>query len=139
LSRVFSETIPVESKSAFDVVDVTEAIRQIVERSEIQDGILNVFCIHTSCVVSAFDDEKGIMEDLEDALEILVPKDRSYKHKSYRRNAYTHVRALIAGQMNVTVPIIDGKLKLGRYQKILFIELDGPRKRRKLVTQIIGD
>jgi len=133
------------------MIDVTEDVLGVVERSGVANGIAVVYSPHTTCAVLINEPEDGFQGDLEDLLERLVPSENAYyRHDdldvrtqgieedtaSYP-NGHSHCRSslLTASQ---TIPIVDGKLMLGRWQRVFFCELDRSRP-RKVLFQVLGE
>jgi secondary thiamine-phosphate synthase enzyme len=134
------------------MIDVTDDVIEVVERSEIRNGMALVYSPHTTCAVLINEPEDGFHSDFEDLLERLVPADEStyYRHDdlSIRTqgveedtalypNGHSHCRSGILASSQ-TIPIVDGRLTLGRWQRIFFCELDRSRP-RKVLIQVIGE
>jgi secondary thiamine-phosphate synthase enzyme len=133
-------TVPTEQTQ--QVVDVTDQVAVAVGRSDVDDGVVLVFCPHTSCGLALNEDEIGFHDDLSSVLEEVAPRGRSWVHDDLarrtqnltpgvpeRRNGWSHVRALLATTPSLTLPVADGRLAVGRWQRILLVEFDGPRSR----------
>ena len=134
----------IETVAAEVVVDVTAHLESFVERSGVVYGVLVVHTLHTTTAVVVNENEPLLHEDLLVQLERLAPRGRAYAHDDERRrvvnrqdaertNGHAHCRALLLGS-SVSLPIVDGRLQLGRWQRVLFIELDGPQERRLVAT-----
>ena len=84
--------------------------------------------------------ESGLVQDMQDAMERLYPKDLDYEH--HKRwgdgNGYSHIRASFVGP-SLTVPVVDGALVLGTWQQIVFLEFDNKPRTREVVVQVVGD
>ncbi|MFQ5975430.1 MAG: secondary thiamine-phosphate synthase enzyme YjbQ [Candidatus Hydrothermarchaeales archaeon] len=96
-----------------------------------------IFSRHTTTSIGINENEPRIVKDYEDVLEKLVPKSVGYRHDSIDSNAHAHIKSLLLGAGEI-VPIEDGRLCLGTWQSIFFIELDGPRMRTVMV-KVIGE
>ncbi len=118
-----------------EVIDITEEVRKAVKKlSEGKSGIAVVFTFHTTTALTVNEAESGLMKDLIDALFSIVPK-MNYLHNRIDNNAEAHIIASIVGN-SVVLPVSDGELTLGTWQRVLFLELDGPRKRKVYVKFI---
>lgn len=140
-----------EDVDFFSITDFTDDSHQWVLESKIQNGLLTVQSMHTTCVVSMNElDEPCLLGDLTVQLRESVPKTKSYLHNSgirtknlcedddkCDRNADAHIKASLYGSASQTVIIRDGKPLFGKWQRLCFIDFDGPRDRRVMV-QIIG-
>ena len=135
-----------------DLIDVTQDVRGAVDKSGVQNGVAVVYTPHTTCTVLINERESGFFEDFSERLEELVPKEGPYyRHDdlSIRTegleddphdvpNGHSHVRAALLSSSSQAIPIVDGDLLLGRYQKVFFCELDRSRP-RKVFIQVIGE
>ncbi|ATW88951.1 secondary thiamine-phosphate synthase enzyme [Halohasta litchfieldiae] len=117
--------LTVETDAKTTSVDITDRVAETIPADV--DGVCTVFVRHTTAGVIVNENERRLREDLANALEALVP-DEGWSHDALDGNADSHVRAMLLGE-HVTVPVQNGKLGLGRWQSILFMECDGPRTR----------
>jgi len=116
-----------------ELVDITGQVTSLVAQSDQEDGLCHVYVAHaTAAIVVNENDDPNICVDLLDALDRLVPAG-IWRHDRVDGNAASHIQAAMLGPSE-TIPIIDGKLALGRWQAIMLAELDGPRERRIIVT-----
>ncbi|MDO8526380.1 MAG: secondary thiamine-phosphate synthase enzyme YjbQ [Deltaproteobacteria bacterium] len=125
-----------------EFIDITEKVRLILESSLIQNGQLTVITQHTTTAIIINEKETGLQKDMLRFLNRIVPKSGDYEHDltpiDGRINAHSHLQSLLLTTSQV-VPVIDGKLKLGAWQSIFFVELDGPRPNRQVILQILGE
>lgn len=137
---VFTRNLPVLSEGGFYSAVITEQVRGVVRDSGIQQGVAFVFYRHTSGSVVIIEHETGILVDLQDVLEKLLPMDGEYTHhrRGYDVNGAAHLRTALLG-VSVHVPVIDGDLGLGEFQEIVVLDMDPPRRERKVIVQIIGE
>ncbi len=127
--------IEIKTSKRIEIVDITERVREIVESQDVVDGIALVYTKHTTTAVVVNENESGLKEDILKVLEKLIPSRAGYMHDRIDNNADSHLRAILMGN-SVVIPITNGKLDLGTWQRILFVELDGPRVRRVVVKVI---
>ena len=141
--------VPVPTSAATELVDVTDAVSAAVAGSGIDRGCAQVFCPHTSCGLSVTELEDGLHADLRTLLDELAPPDRAYHHDDLvrrtqnlepgeRPNGWSHLRALLVTQPSVVLPVVGGELRLGTWQRLFLVELDGPRLVRRLHVQAWG-
>jgi len=137
---VVTERIPVKTGGEVDIVDLTDDVEKIVENSGLRKGIVTVFVPGSTGALTTIEYEPGLLHDLPQALERIAPRDMVYEHEKrwHDGNGHSHVRASILGP-GLTVPFEDGKLTLGTWQQIVFVELDVRSRTRDLVVQIIGE
>jgi secondary thiamine-phosphate synthase enzyme len=133
-ARVFRQRITLRSAAPVVVLDVTEQIREILRKADVEDGLLVVHSLHTTCALFVNEFQAALIEDLKAMLRRLVADNGRFKHNDSRYsdcergNASAHLRAALLGH-SVILGISGGELSLGRFQSILFAELDGPRSR----------
>ncbi len=120
-----------------ELIDINDKIQEILNKFKVKEGICTVFCKHaTGAIVINENYDPNICLDLIDALNDLIPSGK-WRHDKIDGNADAHIKASILGP-HETIPIKDGKLQLGQWQSIMFVELDGPRDNRIVVVQVIG-
>lgn len=123
----------IETKKRTEVIDLTEKIKNVVKEWQ-RSGLINIFCPHTTAGLTIQENyDPSVKEDILLTLEKLVPKNYSYRH--LEGNADAHIKSVLCG-VSLNIPVEDGKLLLGRWQGILFLELDGPREREIFLTFI---
>ncbi len=132
------------------VTDITDEVQDIVRQSGIQDGICSVYSPHTTCSVRVNEWERGFLEDFAVLLKRLVPTEHYYAHDDWDRrtenvceedmeigNGHAHCMSMLLGPAGESIPVRDGELALGQWQRVLFLELDRARDRRWL-AQVVG-
>ncbi len=129
--------IEINTSRRVEVIDITSDVQKEVEKSGVEDGIAVVYTPHTTTAIVINENEPGLKKDMIFVLDKLVPKGAGYMHDEIDNNADSHLRAMLLGN-SVVVPITNGRLELGTWQRILFLELDGPRSRRVIVKVIEG-
>ena len=121
----------VQSKAQQEVIDITEEVA--AHAASVGDGTLHLFTPHTTCAVTILTSEAGIAEDLLTVLDGLVPQTRSYVHDS-ADHVRAHVLSALVGP-SVPVPVRAGRLGLGQFQRVVLLELEGPRERAVEVSR----
>ncbi|MQF82799.1 YjbQ family protein [SAR202 cluster bacterium AD-802-E10_MRT_200m] len=145
--KVFSITLTVESSKAPEFIDISEEVFAAVKDSGVRMGFVIVFSRHTTAAIKINELEPLLLKDMEDFLERLSPKDGSYRHNDFSirtvnmnedecPNGHAHCQHL-ALTSSETIPIVDGQVSLGNWQRIFMIELDRPRS-REVLFQVIG-
>ena len=130
------EVISISTSKRQELVDITESVASIVKKSKIKEGICHIFIMHsTAAIIINENYDPNICLDLLDALNELIPKGK-WRHDKIDGNADAHIKASILGPSEM-IPIKDGKLQLGRWQSVVFCELDGPRSNRKIIVAIM--
>ncbi|WP_321417026.1 secondary thiamine-phosphate synthase enzyme YjbQ [uncultured Methanomethylovorans sp.] len=123
---------------AVELIDITDDVLAEVNKSSIKDGICIVSTTHTTTAIIINENEPGLLSDMFNLLNKLVPPGAGYNHDRIDNNAHSHLRAMLLGSSE-TIPIVDGKLVLGMWQRIFFVELDGPRQRNVNVTLLASN
>lgn len=132
------EEITLSTSKKQELIDITEKINSIIKKSEIKNGICNVFAAHaTAAIIINENYDPNVCLDLLDALNKLIPSG-IWRHDRIDGNADAHIKSAILGPSE-TISIKNGELKLGQWQSVAFCELDGPRYNRKVIVTIIGD
>ncbi|RLF47663.1 MAG: YjbQ family protein [Thermoplasmata archaeon] len=137
---VHSEQIEISTKGEVDIIDITERVQEVVDRSGIKNGMALIFVSGSTGAITTIEYEPGLLHDLPRALERLFPKNIEYKHHEtwHDGNGHSHVRASFLGP-DLTVPVVNGSLALGTWQQIVFVELDVRRRTRRLIVQVMGE
>ena len=149
--KVFNQERRLRTRGGLEIRDITDDVKELVAESGVSDGIACVYSLHTTCIVRVNEFETGFLEDFVRLLRRLVPSQKYYAHDDWDRrtenvcpevmefgNGHSHCMAMLLGPAGESIPVRDGELCLGTWQRILFIELDRSRDRRWLV-QVVGD
>lgn len=137
---VHSDTIKVETRGEVEIVDITRKVQRIVDESGIKNGLACAFISGSTGGITTIEYEPGLMQDLPAALERIAPKNAYYKHEErwHDGNGHSHIRASFLGP-SLSIPIQNGRLQLGTWQQVVFVELDVRSRSRELIVQIVGD
>jgi secondary thiamine-phosphate synthase enzyme len=136
----FSEAISLHTKGFSDIINITDQVRAILERSGIEEGLVTVFCPGSTGAITTIEYESGVLGDLKKAIEKLAPANVPYEHD--RRwgdgNGFSHVRAALM-KPSLTLPLVRGGLTLGTWQQIVFIDFDNRDRDRNIIVHVMGD
>jgi secondary thiamine-phosphate synthase enzyme len=131
------EVFRIETTAPVQALDLTERVREIVDRSGAAAGLCHVMVLHsTAAIVVNETADPNIGDDVQDALGRAVPKRGDWRHDRIDDNAAAHIKASILGPSEL-LPVRDGVLVLGTWQGIWLLEFDGPRK-RQVSVQILS-
>lgn len=130
-----SEKIVLNTSKAIEIINITNRIQEIIEKSGVDDALVNISTRHTTSAILINEDEKGLKKDLVSLLDKIVPND-SYEHDLIDNNARSHLMSLLLSS-NQTLPVVGGRINLGTWQSIFFLELDGPRGNRIVNVSIL--
>jgi len=133
--KIYTESFTFKTRGPIDIVDITDKVASIVSRSGIKNGIAHIFAPHATGIIAITEYEEGLLEDIRALLEKLVPSNASYRHPS---NAHAHLRSLLFSPEK-TVPVVEGRLGLGTWQSIMFIETDIYPRTRTIIVNVMGE
>lgn len=138
--KITSKRINFKTRGETDIIDITGEVTNAIKASEIRNGIVTIFVPGATGAVTTIEYEPGLLKDLPAMLERIAPKEIEYEHEKrwHDGNGHSHVRASLLGP-SITIPFEDGRLTLGTWQQIVFIELDNKSRSREIVLQIMGD
>jgi secondary thiamine-phosphate synthase enzyme len=138
--NVVTKVIHVESRGEADIVDLTGEVERVVQETRFRDGVVTLFVQGSTGALTTIENEEGLLEDFRATLERIAPKNAIYEHERrwHDGNGHSHVRASLIGS-SINIPFVKGKLTLGSWQQVVFIELDIRRRSRELVAQIMGE
>ena len=150
--KVFQQERRLRTAGELSVRDITDDVTAAVQESGISDGIACVYSPHTTCCVRVNEFESGLLEDFTALLKRLVPNEGTYyAHDDWDRrtenlcledaevgNGHAHCMSMLLGSAGESIPVRDGELCLGAWQRVLFLELDRERDRRWIV-QVVGN
>ncbi len=150
--KVFQRERRLRTAGGLTVTDITDEVQEAVAESGIREGVVCVYSPHTTCCVRVNEFEAGFLEDFAGLLRRLVPsEDYYYAHDDWDRrtenicpedmiqgNGHSHCMAMLLGTAGESIPVRDGELQLGAWQRVLFMELDRERDRRWL-AQVVGN
>ncbi|MBM4240262.1 MAG: YjbQ family protein [Euryarchaeota archaeon] len=134
---VLHESFGLRTSRRLEIRDITNEIAGILKKANIKNGLINVFTRHSTSGIVINENESRLIKDFENALKSLIPSDRNYLHNAIDNNADSHIRAFYVGSSE-TIPVENGSMNLGTWQSVFFVELDGPRSRKVMVT-VIGE
>jgi len=122
------QKVTIKTRKKREVLDITDTVESLLEKNHAQAmGICNVFILHTTAALTTADLDPGTDLDMLDAFEAMIPKLR-YRHPHNPAHVPDHILSALIGT-SVALPFERGKLVLGTWQRIVLIELDGPRQR----------
>jgi secondary thiamine-phosphate synthase enzyme len=149
-ARTFQREGKLRTTGGLTITDITSEVQAAVLASGIRDGICCVYSPHTTCSVRVNEWETGFLNDFAVLLRRLVPPEQYYAHDDWDRrtenlapedmefgNGHSHCMSILMGSAGESIPIQDGDLCLGTWQRVLFLELDRARDRRWFV-QVVG-
>jgi secondary thiamine-phosphate synthase enzyme len=128
------KTFTIATRRKDEVVDITETVETVLQETQAENGVCIVFVAHTTCALTTADLDPGTDRDFLDALRRLLPQ-MSYRHPHDPSHTPDHILSSILGP-SLAIPYTHRQLLLGTWQRIVLVELDGPRRRTVHVSCI---
>lgn len=137
---VYSGTLKINTRGNADIQDITVDVESQVRASGIKNGIVTIFSPSSTSSITTIEFESGAVSDLRRSFDVIANPNQHYAHNARwgDGNGHSHVRASLLGA-GFTIPIIDGRLKLGTWQQIIFIDFDVRPRSREIIVQIVGE
>ena len=137
---VFTDTISLSTRGHADIQDITAQAQNVVRKHALKEGTLTLFVPGSTGALTTVEYEPGLLKDLPEAFERLAPSNQRYPHDDtwHDGNGHSHVRASLLGP-SLVVPFSAGKLLLGTWQQIVFIDFDNRSRNRSIIAQVMGD
>jgi len=137
--RAYFHEIVKETRGHTHIIDITSDVQEWLSGLSVQEGILSLFVPGSTGALTTIEYEPGLLEDLPELLEKLIPAAKSYHHDRtwHDGNGYAHLRAAMVGP-GLTVPVHQGRLTLGTWQQIVFIDFDNRPRHRRIVAQLLA-
>jgi secondary thiamine-phosphate synthase enzyme len=123
-----------------DIKDITDAVSESVAQSGIRNGIVTIFCPSSTSALTTIEYESGCLSDIRRLFDEIADPKRHYDHNARwgDGNGHSHLRAALL-KASLTVPFVEGRLTLGTWQQIIYLDFDNKPRRRELIVQVIGD
>ena len=139
LACVITGSIEFSSRGNADIIGLTDEVAEAVRQTGLSDGTVTLFVPGATGALTTLEYEPGVVEDVQRALDVMAPAGQFYRHNVNLGdgNGHSHVRAGLVGP-SLTVPFVNGRLTLGRYQTIVFCDFDARPRERSVVVQVMG-
>ncbi len=145
--KLYQDIIQRFTSRAPEFIDITEEVEAMLEHSGIHEGSILIYSRHTTAAIKINENEPLLLKDMAHFLERVAPREADYKHNDFVirtanmtedecPNGHSHCQHLLLGASE-RIPVSEGRLLLGRWQRIFLVELDRPRV-REVVIQIQG-
>lgn len=138
--KIITKSIKMATKGNPDLVDITAKVADILDSANIREGSATVFVVGSTAAITTFEYEPGLIKDVKDLFEKMIPSSGHYNHDETwgDANGFSHLRASLQGP-SLVVPFREGKLVLGTWQQIVLAEFDTRPRQREVVVQLIGE
>lgn len=127
--------IKINTSKNFEIIDVTSKVNELID---IEKGIVSIFSKHSTSAIVVNENESGLLDDIEFTLSNLITDNYSYSHDRIDNNARSHLKSFLLSSSEC-LPVKNGKLDLGTWQSVFFVELDGPRRSRTITLTMVGE
>jgi secondary thiamine-phosphate synthase enzyme len=137
---VITNYLELSTRGNAQMVDITGIVAAAVNESGLTNGTVTVFCPSATSALTTIEYESGCLSDLARLFDEVAAPDRHYAHNARwgDGNGHSHVRAALLGP-SLTVPFVDGRLTLGTWQQIIYVDFDNRSRQRRLVAQVMGE
>lgn len=137
---VITDALPLTTTGNTDILNITREVQEMVTRHGLRHGVVTIFCPGSTGALTTLEYESGVLHDLRALLDRLIPPDAPYRHhlRWGDDNGHAHLRAALLGP-SLTVPVVDGRLILGTWQQLVFIDFDTTPRERRLIVTLLGE
>ena len=138
--KIINHTLEIKTKGSGDLINITDKVSGLLQKSQLKKGNITVFNIGSTAAITTFEFEPGMIKDMQELYEKIVPSNQHYHHDDTwgDANGFSHLRAAFQGP-SLTIPFEKGKLLLGTWQQVVLAEFDNRPRQRRVVVQIIGE
>ncbi len=138
--KIVNDSLSVNTRGFNDMKDITPIVEESLASSGLRNGVLTLFVPGSTGGLTTIEYESGLKKDFNDLMERIAPSDVSYSHdlRWGDGNGFSHVRASLLGP-SLNVPFTDGRLTLGTWQQIIFVDFDNRSRSRTIICQFIGE
>lgn len=137
---VMHRKLEFETEGDAHIVEITDEVGEMLESTGLSDGLVNIFVPGATGAITTLEHEPGVCHDFRELFDFIAPVGRDYHHnrRGVDSNGHSHVRAGLLGP-SLTVPFDGGKMQLGRWQQVVFIDFDEVPRSRSLVITFVGE
>jgi secondary thiamine-phosphate synthase enzyme len=123
-----------------DILDITQQVSECINSSKLMNGLVTIFCPSSTSGVTTIEYEPGVLQDLKHIFDEIVPKEYNYSHDKawHDGNGHSHIRAALL-KASITIPLVDGRLTMGTWQQIVYVDFDNRPRKREIIVQILGE
>lgn len=140
IMKIITETISLGTKGNGDLIDISDKLSGHIEKSKLKNGNITVFVVGSTAAITTFEYESGLIKDIKEFCEKIIPKDKHYNHDDTwgDANGFSHLRAALFGP-SIVIPFQNGKLMTGTWQQVVLAEFDNRPRSRTVIVQLIGE
>ncbi len=136
----FFEEIILSSNGNCDIIDITENVNDVIDKSKIKNGIVTVFAVGSTTGITTIEYEPGLLKDIPKLFDKIIPTLNNYSHNETwgDGNGHSHLRSALI-KTSLTIPIVKNEMTLGTWQQIVFIDFDNRSRTRRIAVQVMGE
>ncbi|MGQ0678704.1 MAG: secondary thiamine-phosphate synthase enzyme YjbQ [Actinomycetota bacterium] len=145
---VHRDRLSLSTSGEYEIIDITADVEKALISSGVEEGYALIYSPHTTCGVMVNERESGLLVDIQTTMRRLVPEQQDYLHDNFEvrtenmhedetQNCHAHLRQLISARTSEYIPVAEGSLQLGEWQRVMFVEFDRGREREVLI-QVCG-
>ena len=133
-------TVTIRTNGFCHVLDITSEVQDKIDQARMRSGLVTVFVVGSTAGLTSMEYEPGLVNDLEELFNRLVPPTRDYFHEEAWQdgNGFSHVRASLL-KPSMTIPVVNGRMRLGTWQQIVLIDFDNRSRDREVAIQVMGE
>lgn len=138
--KIYTKKFSQKTSGFCDIIDITARVREHIEKEKIKEGLVTVFVSGSTAALTTIEFESGLVQDLKEVVEKLIPSDRRYHHDDRwgDDNGFSHLRAALFGP-SLAIPIENGRPVLGTWQQIVLLDFDNRPRTREIMVQLMGE
>ena len=138
--KIITYQLNLNTKGKGDLIDITDDIQGYLEKTKLSNGQVTVFVVGSTAAITTFEYESGLIKDINELYEKLIPSNKSYAHDQTwgDANGFSHLRSALQGP-SLVIPFSNAKLLLGTWQQVVLAEFDIRSRQRKIILQFIGE
>ena len=136
----FNTSLEFSTRGNADIVEITDEVGELLLSSGFTSGLVNIFVPGATGGITTLEHEPGVCQDFRELFDALAPPDKDYHHnrRQVDSNGHSHVRAALLGP-SLTLPFRDGRLLLGTWQQIVFLDFDEIARERRIMVTFLGE
>lgn len=138
--KVHTTKFTEKSQGFCDIIDITAKVQERIQKEKIRNGLATLFVSGSTAALTTIEYEPGLVQDLKELLERLIPSNKKYHHDDRwgDDNGFSHLRASLFGP-SLQIPVESGRLLLGTWQQIVLVDFDNRPRTREIMVQIMGE
>jgi len=138
--EIHTTTISVSTRGNCDIIDITDKVANLITKNDFAEGNALIFAGGSTAGVTTIEYEQGLLQDYPKFFEKIIPSNANYEHDNtwHDGNGHSHIRASIQGA-SLTVPFAEGRLLIGTWQQIVFVDFDNRSRKREIIIQLFGN